>query len=352
MFFALAFLLPLSAHSETKGGRFEVSPFLGYNFFESTQNLNNNLLLGGRVSYNFTELFGLEGTVEFINTNVHDVTITGTAKGQYRFPMDKVDLFFYNLDGVFNLIREHDLTLFAVGGIGRVNYNASIATGDMTTFDLGVGGKFWMTENFALRLDLRDNMVTEFFNESKIFENAYQNLNATVGLSFAFGGETEKKEAAKEPVKEATPVVVFVAEEPKVIEKVKIIAAAPAVEEKIVVLAFEDVHFNFDKSTMTDEAKEIVTRSIQILKDNPKAHIRIAGYSSAAGTGEYNQGLSERRAENIEYYLIKSGIVSADRISTIGYGETMPAEHEDVPKEHYSTAAKANMRVLFEVIVK
>jgi hypothetical protein len=39
-------------------------------------------------------------------------------------------------------------------------------------------------------------------------------------------------------------------------------------------------------------------------------------------------------------------------LSIIGYGETNPAMHEAAPKEIYSDEAKANMRALFEIIVK
>jgi outer membrane protein OmpA-like peptidoglycan-associated protein len=125
-----------------------------------------------------------------------------------------------------------------------------------------------------------------------------------------------------------------------------------AAEPKIIVLAFEDVHFDFDKSTLKPEAQTILKRNIQILKDNPKAQVRIAGYTSAAGTEEYNQKLSERRARAVQEYLVNEGIITPDRLSTIGYGETNPAVYEAAPKEIYSKAAKANMRVLFEIVVQ
>jgi outer membrane protein OmpA-like peptidoglycan-associated protein len=80
--------------------------------------------------------------------------------------------------------------------------------------------------------------------------------------------------------------------------------------------------------------------------------IRIAGYASASGTKEYNQKLSERRATSVKNYLVQEGGIAQDRLSIIGYGDTRPAEYEPVPSDIYSEAAKANMRVLFEVIVK
>jgi OOP family OmpA-OmpF porin len=348
MLFAFFLFLPLSARADVNGGSVEISPFLGYNFFQPSQNLNNNLLYGGRISYNFDKFFGLEGTLEFDNTSVYDNTITGNQEGQFRFPINNVNIYFYNLDAVFNLMNDNDFTLFVLGGFGAVNYNPSIESGDMSTFDLGVGAKYWLSDNFGLRVDIRDNMVTEVLDENTLFQNYYQDINTTIGVVFAFWGEPEKKEAAKE----APAEVIYVAEEPKVEEKVAVIAAQPPIEAKTVVLAFEDVHFYFDKSTISDRAKEVIKKTILTLNANPKAHIRIAGYTSAAGTDEYNQALSVRRAKAVEDYLVEDGLVSKDRLSTIGFGDTRPEMHEVSPSHHYSTAAKANMRVLFEVIVK
>lgn len=83
-----------------------------------------------------------------------------------------------------------------------------------------------------------------------------------------------------------------------------------------------------------------------------RSAVNIAGYASASGTAKYNQSLSERRAKAVQECLIQEGLITPDRLSTIGYGETKPAEYEVASKGLYSKAAKANMRVLFEIIVK
>jgi OmpA-OmpF porin, OOP family len=152
-----------------------------------------------------------------------------------------------------------------------------------------------------------------------------------------------KYSAALEPEK-----VVILVSEPRVEEKVMVAAAEP----KIIVLAFEDIHFDFDKATLKPEARSILKRNIQLLKDNPNAKVRIAGYTSASGTEAYNQKLSERRANAVEEYLINEGIIAQDRLTMIGYGKANPASYEVAPKELYSKAAKSNMRVLFEIVVQ
>jgi outer membrane protein OmpA-like peptidoglycan-associated protein len=150
---------------------------------------------------------------------------------------------------------------------------------------------------------------------------------------------------AKQKVEETVVVVVS---EPKVEEKVMVAAAEP----KVIILAFEGVHFDFDKSTLKPEAQAILKRNVQMLNDNPESKVRVAGYTSASGTQDYNQKLSERRASAVQDYLIIEGVITRDRLSTIGYGKTNPAMYEATPKERYSPAAKANMRVLFEIVAR
>jgi len=120
--------------------------------------------------------------------------------------------------------------------------------------------------------------------------------------------------------------------------------------EKLIVL--DDTHFTFDTATLTKEGAKIVVNNAQILRDNPKAKIRIAGYASASGTEEYNQKLSERRAKAVEKILVDEGFIAPERLTTIGYGDTRPAMYEPIPEHINSREAHANMRVLFEIITK
>jgi OOP family OmpA-OmpF porin len=351
---AFVFLLPLSARAEIRAGSFEVGPFVGYNFFEKAQNLQNQPVYGARLGYNFTRHFGIEVAGEFIRSYVDNVGITVPKEGQFRSPMDRVDITFYHLDAVYHFIPDGRFNPFVVVGVGAAHYSPTISTRDMAALNVGLGAKYWLTDSIALRFDVQDYMVTEIIQET------YHNIRATIGITFAFGGKAKPAPASvakAEPLPEPAPPppipvvekkVVIMAAEPKVEEKVMVAAAEP----KIIILAFEDVHFDFDQSTLKPGAQTILKRNVQMLKDNPKAKVRIAGYTSASGTEAYNQALSERRAKAVQEYLINEGIITPDRISTIGYGETNPAMYEAAPRELYSKEAKANMRVLFEIVVK
>jgi outer membrane protein OmpA-like peptidoglycan-associated protein len=120
--------------------------------------------------------------------------------------------------------------------------------------------------------------------------------------------------------------------------------------DKLVML--ENEHFNFDQSTLTKKGERVLQQNIKIMEDNPNLKVRIAGYASAKGTTEYNQGLSKRRADAVMAYLIHEGGLVPSRLDKIGNGETRSSIHEENPSEMASISAQANMKALFEVIVK
>ena len=131
--------------------------------------------------------------------------------------------------------------------------------------------------------------------------------------------------------------------------KVMMLVMDPKEDQKVVV--FGDTHFEYNESVLSEEAKALLDNDVQGLKENPQMHVRMAGYTSAEGTEQDNQKLSERRANSVRDYLIQKGIAE-ERITVIGYGKTRPALYEATPEKINSREAQANMRVLFEVVVK
>lgn len=131
----------------------------------------------------------------------------------------------------------------------------------------------------------------------------------------------------------------FVAEPVPVLPPVVILA-------KLIVL--DDTFFDAEQSNTNKAGEELLKDHIRVLKENPELSICISGYTSASGSEEYNQKLSERRANSVREVLIKGGI-DADRLTVVGYGETRPAILEPIPPRVRDLASKSNMRVLFEV---
>jgi OOP family OmpA-OmpF porin len=305
-----------------------ITPYIGYTWFDNDQDVDDDPAYGLRFGYNFTKYFGLEASVEYTDTNYDtDNDSRSVNIGNYR------------LDGIFNLLPDNQLVPFVFAGVGGqyIDYPSGNDNRNAATVNYGAGLKFFVDENVALRADIRQIHV--FQNIDDIDDR--RDIEATLGITYYFGGPEVQPAPTPAPISQA-PAAPMVAEQPAVTE----------VEPEVVVLVFEDIHFDFDSSTLKPEAKTILKRNIQLLKDNPRTQIRLAGYTSASGSPEYNQRLSERRANAVKDYLINEGIITEDRLSIVGYGEMRPAEHEASPQDILSQAAKANMRVLFEIIVK
>jgi outer membrane protein OmpA-like peptidoglycan-associated protein len=84
-----------------------------------------------------------------------------------------------------------------------------------------------------------------------------------------------------------------------------------------------DVLFDFNKATLRPGAREKLAKVAGILASHPGLKIEIEGHADAIGSEEYNQRLSERRAESVSGYLTQQGIREAI-VGTAGFGETKP----------------------------
>ena len=84
-----------------------------------------------------------------------------------------------------------------------------------------------------------------------------------------------------------------------------------------------DVLFDFNKATLKPGAREKLARVAGILLAQPGIMISAEGHTDNVGSNDYNQRLSERRAQSVRDYLVQSGIKS-DTIGTVGYGKTRP----------------------------
>jgi peptidoglycan-associated lipoprotein len=88
------------------------------------------------------------------------------------------------------------------------------------------------------------------------------------------------------------------------------------------------VHFEYDKATLTSEAKKHLASNAQWIKANPKVKVQVEGHCDNRGTIEYNLALGERRAQSVKKYLQGLG-VSGDQLTTISYGEEKPVMSGD-----------------------
>ena len=80
------------------------------------------------------------------------------------------------------------------------------------------------------------------------------------------------------------------------------------------------VLFDYDKSGLRDDAKDILTQAMATLQHNPKADILITGNADIRGSEQYNLKLGERRAKSVERYMLEQGLPQ-DRIKILSRGK-------------------------------
>ncbi len=85
----------------------------------------------------------------------------------------------------------------------------------------------------------------------------------------------------------------------------------------------QPIYFDFDKSFIRSDSRDVMKANAEWLKANPKAKVKIEGNCDDRGTREYNQALGQRRAAAAKKYLTDLGI-AARRISLISYGKEKP----------------------------
>ncbi|MBL7737673.1 MAG: OmpA family protein [Chitinophagaceae bacterium] len=103
------------------------------------------------------------------------------------------------------------------------------------------------------------------------------------------------------------------------------------------------VQFVTGSATLTKVAMAELDKGAKIMQEHPTLNVSVEGHTDNTGTPALNQKLSEKRAAAVKAYLVKKG-VSADRLTTAGYGQTQP-----VGDNKTSAGRAANRRVEFKI---
>ena len=120
-------------------------------------------------------------------------------------------------------------------------------------------------------------------------------------------------------------------------------AAVAREGDKLYVALPSGILFDVDKTEIKPAARESIAKAAEVLVKYPDTYITVEGHTDSTGTTEYNQKLSERRADAVRGMLMRDG-VPASRISIKGYGESDPVADNSTPEGRQS-----NRRVQLEI---
>jgi len=177
-----------AAQAEVRAGSVSLTPFAGYYIFEGNQDLKNSPTFGLRAGYNFTENLGLEGFFSYTQTQLQDTT--------YWEPWQ--DVYNYGIEGLYHFMPESRFVPFIAIGIGGIHYSKGYNYQDPSygerfesnkfAVDYGAGVKFFLTDDIALRADVRHVLPINNGTWNNP-DNVHNDFVATFGINFSFGGE-------------------------------------------------------------------------------------------------------------------------------------------------------------------
>ena len=108
--------------------------------------------------------------------------------------------------------------------------------------------------------------------------------------------------------------------------------------------------YDYNRADLRPEAIEQLQKLGELIKRNPKATFSIEGHTDSTGTPEYNQTLSERRAEAVRDWLVTYMKIAPERIQTRGFGSTrliVPGDksiEEQAPNRRVEIVIKTNRK--------
>jgi outer membrane protein OmpA-like peptidoglycan-associated protein len=112
----------------------------------------------------------------------------------------------------------------------------------------------------------------------------------------------------------------------------------------VMTLGSNSIKFDFDKSDLRPENREVLSRIAGVLMNLKGYSIYVYGYTDDVGSQEYNQKLSERRAKAVRDYLVQAGL-DPGIMSARGYGKSDPRV-----RGNSSDARTANRRVEIGIV--
>lgn len=255
-----------------------------------TQNAASYGLEGGHNWNMGGFLLGVDGFADFNDKKTHNPGAVNYGSNVY------------GLDAKLGLPAGKWLP-FAKLGYARTNGNgaaSAIGGGDV---HLGLGVEYKFAPNWSL--------AGEYTSGSgKSGAAKLNNNNLSLGLNYYFDT------SAAAP---AAPVVAK--EEPKPAPEPMPETWKTLLENKPVCI--EGANFEFDSAKLRSGEIKKLDEVVSFAGKYQDAQLEASGHTCDIGTEEYNQKLSERRAESVKAYLVKKG-VAAGRIVTVGYGESRP----------------------------
>lgn len=268
-------------------GSVEGEAFVKRYFTDSAREMGNGQLYGGGLGYFLTD----DVELGLSYGEYHDI------RGDNDYGNKKIKGSLTSLDAYYHFAKPGSLIRpYISTGVAHQSISNAYDSGRDrdTILNLGVGAKLYLTNNLYARAGV-DGMYGLGNHQAEYM------LSGAIGFNFGGGKKVEPAPPAPAP---AAPV------EP-----------APAPETVRVQL---DVKFDFDKATIQEGSYDDIKQVADFMKQFPQTTTVVEGHTDSVGSEQYNQKLSERRANAVRNALVDKYGVEGSRVQAVGYGEDKP----------------------------
>lgn len=169
-----------------------------------------------------------------------------------------------------------------------------------SSLELLGGAKHDLGDNWAVHLGLGRKVLAADLASPDF--RVYGGVNFAIGPLFAKPGKIEQLQRVEPIQVAATPL-------------------APPEPERFIT---QSLYFDTGSAELKPEAAEVLDQLVAILKKDSFRELLIEGHTDSIASEEYNQKLSERRANAIRDALIKNYKLDANKVRAFGFGETIP----------------------------
>ncbi|MCB1756140.1 MAG: OmpA family protein [Gammaproteobacteria bacterium] len=150
--------------------------------------------------------------------------------------------------------------------------------------------------------------------------------------ALTFSGAAGSKEIADQQTQAAEEVAKHLdAKNEIVILQVEPEDKVMQLQARLAQINLKDILFESNSSDINPTSTGVLDQLAQLLQEFPDFPIIVAGHTDATGDDQWNQYLSQLRANSVRDYLISNG-VDKDRVSAIGYGESRPIADNASPE--------------------
>lgn len=332
--------LATSAAVFSEPGEFYLVPGVQWMDFDEEAGLNNDWGFSAGLGFQMTERLRAE-------LSTFDMDPDSGA--------GDVDLDHYRLDMLYDVGQSMGRWQpFVLGGLG----NTEFGNDNDSMMNLGAGLRLKISDRIEWRTAIR-----HFSYLGRDFEDA--DLGIDTGLLIYLGSrDSAPSRSSTAPARPSTPAQSQPRSEPAVADADQDGVpdsgdACPdtprtyAVDERGCPIPVEEVarvellvNFEFDRSEVRPQYFDEIEEVANFMEQYPDVVVELEGHTDSTGTDEYNQGLSERRANAVRDVMINRFNVRASRITARGFGESQPVTSNS------TSEGRAQNRRVITVIIK